>query len=196
MTFWPFTKIDFSTDQNFHQFYDLDTGRGLHRIMSGFHGAFTLPTCDAYRIWHSPKFTLPTWRGFNRIYATGVACQQGTLTPPDTWSCPTLGLACVLMSRPISPELVLSPDLWISNTPRYFSFACNGCCMPAGNAYPFGHLVPSPIFRTCLCSNCWDQFPRTCHVLSRLFTLNTPWYFLGFAFELELSFPWKYMYVV
>ena len=51
------------------------------------------------------------------------ACQQRTLTPPDTWSCPTLGLACVLMSRPISPELVLSPDFWISNTPRYFSFA-------------------------------------------------------------------------
>ena len=47
-----------------------------------------------------PKFTLPNWRGFNRIFATGVACQQGTLTPPDTWSCPTLGLACVLMSRP------------------------------------------------------------------------------------------------
>ena len=45
-------------------------------------------------------------------YATGAACQQRTLTPPDTWSCPTLGLACVL----ISPELVLSPDFWISNT--------------------------------------------------------------------------------
>ena len=51
------------------------------------------------------------------------SCQQRTLTPPDTWSCPTLGLACVLMSRPISPELVLSPDFWISNIPRYFSFA-------------------------------------------------------------------------
>ena len=69
------------------------------------------------------KFTLPNWRGFNRTYATGVACQQGTLTPPDTWSCPTLGLACVLMSRSITPELVLSPDFWISNIPRYFSFA-------------------------------------------------------------------------
>ena len=62
-------------------------------------------------------------QGFHRTYATGAACQQRTLTPPDTWSCPTLGLAYVLMSRPISPELVLSPDLWISNTPRYFSFA-------------------------------------------------------------------------
>ena len=67
-------------------------------------------------------------QGFHRTYATGAACQQRTLTPPDTWSCPTLGLACVLMSRPISPELVLSPDFWISNTPRYFSFAsfCQG----------------------------------------------------------------------
>ena len=62
-------------------------------------------------------------QGFHRTYATGAACQQRTLTPPDTWSCPNLGLACVLMSRPISPELVLSPDFWISNIPRYFSFA-------------------------------------------------------------------------
>ena len=62
-------------------------------------------------------------QGFHRTYATGAACQQRTLTPPDTRSCPTLGLACVLMSRPISPELVLSPDFWISNIPWYFSFA-------------------------------------------------------------------------
>ena len=31
-----------------------------------------------------------------------------------------------------------------------------------------------PLFGTCLCSNCWDQIPRTCHVLTRLFTLNYP----------------------
>ena len=34
---------------------------------------------------------------------------------------------------------------------------------------------------TCLCSNCWDQIPRTCHVFTRLVALNTPWYFLDFA---------------
>ena len=33
--------------------------------------------------------------GFHRASATGVACRQGTLTSPDTWSCPTLGLASV-----------------------------------------------------------------------------------------------------
>ena len=38
-------------------------------------------------------------------------------------------------------------------------------------------------FGTCLCSNCWDRIPRTCHVFTRFFTLNTPWYFLDFAFK-------------
>ena len=38
------------------------------------------------------------------------------------------------------------------------------------------HLVPSPIF-----SNCCDKIPRTCYVFTRLFTSNTPWYFLDFA---------------
>ena len=35
---------------------------------------------------------------------------------------PTLGLASVLMLKPIFPELVLFPDFWVSNIPRYFSF--------------------------------------------------------------------------
>ena len=69
-------------------------------------------------------FYLIVW-DFHRTFATGAACQQRTLTPPDTWSCPTLGLAWVLMSRPISPELVLFPDFWVSNIPRYFCFVWN-----------------------------------------------------------------------
>ena len=40
-----------------------------------------------------------------------------------------------------------------------------------------------PLFGTCFCSNSWDQFFRTCHVFSRLFTLKTPRYFLDFAFN-------------
>ena len=75
-------------------------------------------------------------QGFHRTYATGAACQQRMLTPPDTWSCPTLGLACVLMSRPLSPEHVLCPDFWISNIPRYFSF-----CL-----WPYSISIPN--FRT------------------------------------------------
>ena len=71
-----------------------------------------------YRAWPSPIMS-----GFHGAFATGVACQQGTLTLPD---------ACV----------------------------------------------------TCLCSNCWDQIPRICHVFNRLFTSNTPWYFFDFALQL------------
>ena len=67
-------------------------------------------------------------RGFHRTFATGAACQQRTLTPPDTWSCPILGLASVLMLRPISPELVLFPDFWVSNIPWYQCFAYNWFC--------------------------------------------------------------------
>ena len=61
-------------------------------------------------------------RGFHRTFATGAASQQRMLTPPDTWSCPTLGLASVLILRPISSELVLFLDFWVSNIPRYFCF--------------------------------------------------------------------------
>ena len=35
-------------------------------------------------------FYLFVW-GFYRTCATGAACQQRTLTPPDTWFCPTFG---------------------------------------------------------------------------------------------------------
>ena len=40
-----------------------------------------------------------------------------------------------------------------------------------------------PLFGTCLCSNCWDQIPRTCHVFTRIFTLITSWYFLDFVLQ-------------
>ena len=47
---------------------------------------------------------------------------------------------------------------------------------------PFPTPGSVPQFGTFLCPNCWDQIPRTCHVFTRLFTLNTPCYFLDFAF--------------
>ena len=34
----------------------------------------------------------------------------------------------------------------------------------------------------CLYFKCWDQIPRTCHLLTRLFTSKTPWYFIDFAY--------------
>ena len=78
MTFWPLTNSDFPTDRTFHQFNDLYTELYLHRIMSGFHGAF----------------------------ATGVASQQGTLTLPDTWFRPPFwDLLMLQLLRPNSSNL-------------------------------------------------------------------------------------------
>ena len=37
-------------------------------------------------------------------------------------------------------------------------------------------------FGTCLCSYCWNQIPRPCHVFTRLFTLNTPWHLLDLLY--------------
>ena len=48
---------------------------------------------------------------------------QRTLTPPDSWPCPTLRRVCVLKLRPISPERILLLDFWVSNIRRYFCFA-------------------------------------------------------------------------
>ena len=101
---WPSTVTP-SIDQALHQFLTLLLILTL------------LPNLTIYLI----------ARGFHRTFATGAACQQRTLTPPDTWSCPTLGLASVLMLRPISPELVLFLDFWVSNIPRYFCFCLQSC---------------------------------------------------------------------
>ena len=97
---WPYTVTP-SIDRTLHQFF-------LPLLIWTL-----LPNLTFYII----------MRGFHRTFAMGAAYQQRTLTPPDTWSCPTSVLACVLISRPISPELVLFPDFWVSNIPRYFSFA-------------------------------------------------------------------------
>ena len=78
MTFWPLTNSDLPTNQTFHQFHDLYTELDLHRIMSGFHGAF----------------------------ATGVASHQGTLTLPDTWFRPPFwDLLMLQLLRPNSSNL-------------------------------------------------------------------------------------------
>ena len=81
---WP-SRVTPSIDQTLHQFLTL-------LLISTL-----LPNLTFYL----------TVRGFHRTFATGALCQHRTLTPPDTWSRPTLGLACVIMLRPISPGLVL-----------------------------------------------------------------------------------------
>ena len=51
----------------------------------------------------------------------------------------------------------------------------------SGERLPYRTPGSVPHFGTCLCSNGWDQIPRICHVFTRLFNSNTPWYFLDFV---------------
>ena len=55
--------------------------------------------------------------GLHRTFSKGAECQQRTLTPPDTWSCPTLGHASVLLLRPC-----LVSGLFSSEHPSVFPF--------------------------------------------------------------------------
>ena len=109
--------------------YEVPLSRMLHDILDDDHLHWHPPLIRQFLTLLLILTLLPNFtfyliaRGFHRTFAMGAACQQRTLTPPDTWSCPTLGLANVLMLRLMSPELVLFPDFWVSNIPRYFFFA-------------------------------------------------------------------------
>ena len=112
---------------------------------------------------------------------------------PYIWFRPFLGLAHALIVETIFPEWtqILRPwsQTWLSPNYERFSWGiCNGCGMPAGSAYLSGHPIPSPLFGTYLCSNWRDQIYRTCRVFTRLFTLNTPRYFLDFSLSRTRSF--------
>ena len=50
---------------------------------------------------------LPNLSGFHRTFATGVACRQGTLTPPDTWSHPFGTFICYICWDQSFSELVV-----------------------------------------------------------------------------------------
>ena len=55
-----------------------------------------------------PKLTFTELRGFHRAFATGVACQQGALTLPDTWFRPPLWDLLVLQLLTRFLELAMS----------------------------------------------------------------------------------------
>ena len=66
-------------------------------------------------------------RGFHRTFATGVACRQGTLTPPDTWSRPFW--TCIYSTcwdQSFFRNCRYFSGLCSSNIPQYFlDFALN-----------------------------------------------------------------------
>ena len=57
--------------------------------------------------------------GFHRTYATGVACRQGTLTPPNTWSFGTC-ICSTCWDQSFFRTCRYFSGLCSSNIPRYF----------------------------------------------------------------------------
>ena len=59
-----------------------------------------------HRLNDLPKLTFTELRGFHGAFATGVACQQGALTLPDTWFRPPFwDLLMLQLLRPNSSNL-------------------------------------------------------------------------------------------
>ena len=56
----------------------------------------------------TPFYKIARCLKFHRTFATDAVCQHRKLTSPDTWSCPTFGLAFDLILRPKSCLCLIS----------------------------------------------------------------------------------------
>ena len=74
------------------------------------------------------------------------------------------------------PSLTLTDYEWFPKS------ICNGCGMPAGNVYPSGHLVPSPIVGLACAPIVETRFLELAMSLLD-FHLEDPWYFLDFTWR-------------
>ena len=118
MTFWSLTNSDFPTNQTFHQFHDLDTELDLHRL-------WVVSMEHLQRVWHASRERLP-------LRTPGSVPFVGACMCSDCWDqFPRLYID--LMTYQVDFHRI----------ERFPSSICDGCGMPAGSAYPSGHLVPS-----------------------------------------------------
>ena len=96
-----------------------------------------------YRAWPSPIMS-----GFHGAFATGVACQQGTLTLPDTWFRPHFGTCyCSNCWDQIPRTCHVFTRLFTSNTPfgTFSILLIRLRCLCSGFLWPLNfvwHLVP------------------------------------------------------
>ena len=104
--------------------------------------------------------------GFHRTFATSVACRQGTLTPPDTWSRPFGTCICsTCWDQSFFRTCRYFTGLCSSNIPRYFidfalslikfpqwtysfnyhHFVCKTRMLPAATKSQYGKISKSQI---------------------------------------------------
>ena len=169
MTFWSLTNSDFPTNQTFHQFHDLHTELDLHRL-------WMVSMEHLQRVWHASRERLP-------LRTPGSVPFVGACMCSDCWDqFPRLYIDLMTYPRWLLPNWEVSIEhlrrVWHASRERL----------------PFRRPRSVHHCGTCLCSNCWDQIPWTCHVFTRIFTSNTPGYFLDFAWNFAfLIFCW-YIY--
>ena len=88
-----------------------------------------------YRAWPSPIMS-----GFHGAFATGVACQQGTLNLPDTWfRSPLWDLLVLQLLRPDSMNL---PRLYSTFHFEYPLVLSRFCFKPSHNLFINGTIPP------------------------------------------------------
>ena len=127
--------------------------------------------------------------GLHRRFSTGVTCRQGTLTPPDTWSCLVWGLHIFLGLRPLTLSMIhkhvlvtFSPDLtnyqfW--HTIKVSMEHLQRMRHADRDAFSSGHLVPSNLGLAYVLLVETNPFPE--HVVIFSCNSNIPRYFLNFA---------------
>ena len=136
-----------------------------------------------YRAWPSPNYE---WFSMEHLQRVWLASRE-RLPLRTPGSAPFRGLANALIvetsfSR-LYTELMTVPNLTFTELREVSMEHLRRVWLASRERLPFRTPGSVPHFGTCQCSNCWDQIPRTCHVFTRLFTSNTPWYFLDFTLK-------------
>ena len=81
-----------------------------------------------HRLNDLPKLTFTELRGFHAVFATGVACQKGALTLPDTWFRPSFwDLLMLQLLRPNSSNLPCPYSTFHLEYPLVLSRFCLVC---------------------------------------------------------------------
>ena len=110
--------------------FPLPCGAGSTVLREGFDSSVTLEIVIQEVLWS-------IWGSYSAIWSIPLTNVKWHSDPWPTLTSQPIRLSTNFMT--LIPSLTFTDYEWF---PRSI---CNGCGMPAGNAYPSGHLVPSPI---------------------------------------------------
>ena len=127
---------------------------------------------------HSGSFTVDTGMLFSIIWSNPLTNVKWHSDPWPTVTSQPIRLSTNFMT--FIPSLTLT-ELWVVSMEHL-----QRVWLASRERLPFRTPGSVPLFGTCLCSNCWDQISRTCHVYST-FRLEYPLVLSRFCFIFILS---------